>query len=149
MNYTTELKQWGSTGVEYPAGYKQEDNVPPVDAFHNFLFDNLIRDIQHLVDVTNNDLLLRNGGTLTGDLDADTFNITGSAGSLEFGGTELGVDANLDVKQDSNFRGTVSSNTAFVQASYPTLTDAENANLPAGSTIYIEDKDNIYYVDST
>lgn len=52
-SYTSQLKTWGDSGVEYPDNHSQNDNVPPVDAYHNFLFSNVIDDVLHLVDVTN------------------------------------------------------------------------------------------------
>jgi len=52
-NYQTQLKDWGVSGAEYPNSYRYEDNKPPVDAWDNFLMDNIITDIQHLLTLTN------------------------------------------------------------------------------------------------
>jgi hypothetical protein len=52
-NYTTNLKDWGAAGSEYPDGYNYEDNVPPVDVWDNFVQNNTINDIQHLIGLTN------------------------------------------------------------------------------------------------
>lgn len=52
-NYQTQLKDWGVSGAEYPDSYNYEDNKPPVDAWDNFLMDNIITDIQHLLTLTN------------------------------------------------------------------------------------------------
>lgn len=55
-NYSTNLKQWGDQGTEYPNGHSQQDDVPPVDVWHDFLFYNQIEDIQHLINLTNDRL---------------------------------------------------------------------------------------------
>jgi hypothetical protein len=60
-SYSTNLKTWGSSGQEYPDGYNYEEGEQPVDAWDNFVTSNLIADIDHLVSVTNNDLLAADG----------------------------------------------------------------------------------------
>lgn len=52
-NYSTNLKDWGATGEEYPSGYKQVVQEEPVAEWHNFLFNNTIEDLQHLIGLTN------------------------------------------------------------------------------------------------
>jgi hypothetical protein len=61
--YTTNLKDWGATGSEYPDGYNYEDDVPPVDLYDNFLTSNLITDVQHLIGLTNNRIEADKGGS--------------------------------------------------------------------------------------
>lgn len=53
VNYSTELKTWGDTGVEYPDGYSYLEGEQPVDAWDNFTKHNTIKDIQHLISLTN------------------------------------------------------------------------------------------------
>lgn len=67
-NYSTNLKTWGNVGQEYPDNYSYVEGEQPVDAWDNFIMTNVIDDIEHLIDVTNNELLARDG---TVDLQAD------------------------------------------------------------------------------
>jgi hypothetical protein len=60
-SYNTNLKTWGATGQEYPDNYNYVEGEQPVDAWDNFLTSTLINDIEHLIDVTNNELLARDG----------------------------------------------------------------------------------------
>jgi len=52
-SYSTNLKDWGETGTEYPDGYSYTEDVPPVDVYDDFLAHNTIEDIQHLISLTN------------------------------------------------------------------------------------------------
>ena len=52
-NYTTLLKTWGDTGSEYPDGYSYLECEQPVDAWDNYLIYNVVDDLQHLLDLTN------------------------------------------------------------------------------------------------
>jgi hypothetical protein len=61
--YTTNLKDWGATGSEYPDGYNYEDDVPPIDLYDNFLTSNLITDVQHLIGLTNDRIEADKGGS--------------------------------------------------------------------------------------
>jgi hypothetical protein len=71
-NYSTSLKTWGATGQEFPDGYNYEEGEQPVDAWDNFFNSNVIDDIEHLIDVTNNDLMAVDGSTdLSGSLSDD------------------------------------------------------------------------------
>ena len=74
-NYSTDLSTWGDTGSEYPSGYSYEEGEQPVDAWDDFLVYHTIQDIQHLINVTNNDLVQRDGGKLLSDLDFDGYDI--------------------------------------------------------------------------
>jgi hypothetical protein len=60
-SYNTNLKTWGATGQEYPDNYNYVEGEQPVDAWDNFLTSNVINDVQHLVDATNNELIARDG----------------------------------------------------------------------------------------
>lgn len=52
-DFTSDLKAWGSTGVEYPDGYKYVEGQQPVDAWDNNFRYTAIEEIKHLIDVTN------------------------------------------------------------------------------------------------
>jgi len=53
-SYSTNLKDWGSAGAEYPDGYSYLEGEQPVDAWDNFITDNLIADVKdHLIPLTN------------------------------------------------------------------------------------------------
>lgn len=107
MNYETELQSWGSTGSSYPDNYSYEEGEQPVDAWDNFFAYNVIEDIQHIINVTNNDLVQREGGSIASDLEISTHSLIGEFGSLGFSGTELTVDGALNVLQDIDVNGTV------------------------------------------
>jgi hypothetical protein len=51
--YTTDLKDWASSGNAYPSGYSYQADKPPVDVYDNFFNSNVINDIQHLINLTN------------------------------------------------------------------------------------------------
>lgn len=53
-NYTSKLTTWGATGSDYPDSYSYSEGEQPVDAWDNFLTYNLIGDVHHLVELTNN-----------------------------------------------------------------------------------------------
>jgi len=74
-NYSTNLNTWGSTGQAPPTNYSYVEGEQPVDAWDNFLMSNIINDIEHLIDVTNNELLPTDGSTpLSGSLTDDQGN---------------------------------------------------------------------------
>lgn len=66
-NYSSSLKTWGSSGSEYPDNYNYVEGEQPVDAWDNFLTHNVITDLSHLIDVTNNELLARDGSVKIND----------------------------------------------------------------------------------
>jgi hypothetical protein len=66
-SYNTNLKTWGSTGQEYPDNYNYVEGEQPVDAWDNFLTSNVINDIEHLIDTTNNELIARDGTVAMND----------------------------------------------------------------------------------
>lgn len=75
-SYSTQLTTWGSSGQEPPDGYSYVEGEQPVDAWDNFVAYHIAEDINHLVDVTNNDLLAADGSTpLAGDLTDDVGNL--------------------------------------------------------------------------
>lgn len=85
-SYSTSLKTWGSTGSEYPNNYDYVEGEQPVDAWDNFFNHNVVSDIQHLIDVTNNDLLAADGSvSVAGDLSDSNANLIYdfSAGHIE------------------------------------------------------------------
>ncbi|MFC7165851.1 hypothetical protein [Halospeciosus flavus] len=53
MAYETLLKSWGDPGVEWKDGWAFAKDEPLPAEWANFLFDNLIKDVQHLIDHTN------------------------------------------------------------------------------------------------
>lgn len=71
-NISSDLKEWGEQGSEYPDGYSYEDDVPPVDVWDDFAMYNIIKDIQNLIDAVNDDVVAADGTTpLSGDLESD------------------------------------------------------------------------------
>lgn len=74
-SYNTNLKTWGSTGQEYPDNYDYVEGEQPVDAWDNYFNYNVVEDIAHLINVTNNELLARDGSVnLQADLADDQGN---------------------------------------------------------------------------
>ncbi|NUC72533.1 hypothetical protein HTZ84_09465 [Haloterrigena sp. SYSU A558-1] len=53
MAYETLLKDWGNSGVEWKDGWAFSKDEPLPAEWGNFLMDNLITDVQHLIDLTN------------------------------------------------------------------------------------------------
>jgi len=60
-NYSTNLKTWGSSGAEFPDNYKYTEGEQPVDEWDNFFNSNVVNDIEHLINVTNNSLIPQDG----------------------------------------------------------------------------------------
>lgn len=52
-SYSSKLKTWGAVGSEYPDSYNYSEGEQPVDAWDNYLTYNVVEDLLHLVDVTN------------------------------------------------------------------------------------------------
>lgn len=52
-NYSTQLKDWGSTGTSHPDGYSHVAGEQPVDVWENFVKYNLIKDVKALINLTN------------------------------------------------------------------------------------------------
>ena len=123
MSYNSNLKTWGASGSEFPDNYSYEAGEQPVDEWDNFVTSNVITDIQHLVNKTNDDLVHRTGGLLTGDLDIDTHSLLGSAGSVDFSGSELDIDATTDILQSLKVGGDIT-------VSGTTLWDSTNSHIP-------------------
>jgi len=53
MAYESLLKSWGEPGVEWRDGWAFKKDEPLPAEWGNFLIDNLITDVQHLIDLTN------------------------------------------------------------------------------------------------
>jgi len=104
-NYSTNLNTWGSTGQAPPANYSYEEGEQPVDAWDNFLMSNIINDIEHLIDVSNNELLARDGSVnLQADLSDDQGNTIWdySAGNVPTASQET---ANITVSAGDGLKG--------------------------------------------
>lgn len=97
MSYNSDLKEWNDSGSEYPDTYSYLEGEQPVDEWDNFLTDNIIKDIKHLIDVTNNDFVTREGGEITSDLTVNSNRLIGNSTNLDFSGTSLTVEGNFDV----------------------------------------------------
>jgi len=117
-NYSTNLKTWGATGQAFPDGYNYEEGEQPVDAWDNFFNSNVISDIEHLINVTNNDLVATDGsndltGTLsdndgytiwdynnkyipTSSLEENEINLTSGSGLSGGGSVSLGSSVSLE-----------------------------------------------------
>lgn len=52
-SYTTQLLDWGEQGSAWPASYSYSKNVPPIEEYDDFSMYNLIKDVKHLVTLTN------------------------------------------------------------------------------------------------
>lgn len=52
-SYTTQLLDWGETGVAYPIGYSYTSDIPPIEEYDDFAMFNMVKDIKHLVSLTN------------------------------------------------------------------------------------------------
>jgi hypothetical protein len=52
-NYSTLLKTWGATGIEYPNGYSYIEGEQPVDDWDNYFAYNAVEDLDHLISLTN------------------------------------------------------------------------------------------------
>lgn len=53
MAYQSLLKSWGDPGVEWNTGWAFKKDEPLPAEWGNYLIDNLITDVQHLIDLTN------------------------------------------------------------------------------------------------
>lgn len=122
MNYNSNLKTWGAVGTEQPDAYSYKAGERPIDEWDNFVQYNVIEDIKHLVGVTNDDLLLRSGGSLLSDLSVGDYGLSGTAGSVDFGGTEITVDGTFNVLQSITEQG----NRVYSPNNQPALGDLSN-----------------------
>lgn len=107
MSYETELKSWGATGSEYPDNYNYEEGEQPIDEWDNFFAYNVIEDIEHLIEVTNEDFVEKDSPRLEGDLDISDYAIDGDAGNIEFDGDEITLRGHADVREDLNVSGNI------------------------------------------
>lgn len=64
--YNSNLKTWGSVGEEYPSGYQYVKGEQPIDEWDNFVNRNLIKDVKHLVELTNKRLDTSSGTSYPG-----------------------------------------------------------------------------------
>lgn len=106
-NYSSNLTTWGSTGTQYPNGYQYEAGEQPVDGWDNFFNYNVIEDINHLIDVTNNDLIAKDGSVaMEGQLDMGGHIITGTDGFKPVSGEimqfETGNPGNILIQDNAN-----------------------------------------------
>ncbi len=93
MTYTTNLKDWGDSGDEYPENYSYQKDERPIDIWDNFFAHNVIEDLKYLIGTTNDDLVQREGGSLQSDLDVGGYTLTGDAGNLGFDGNTISLDS--------------------------------------------------------
>ncbi|SEL17026.1 hypothetical protein [Haloferax larsenii] len=75
MSYSTLLQDWGNPGTDWEAGWAFSPDEPLPAEWGNFLIDNLIKDVKHLINLTNtidpdNDGVVANADKVDG-LDAD------------------------------------------------------------------------------
>lgn len=63
-SYSTLLNDWGDAGTEPVAGWNWAKDEPVPAEWQNWVFDNIIKDIKHLVDITE-----ANGGLKVADAD--------------------------------------------------------------------------------
>jgi len=108
VNYSTLLKTWGDTGAEHPTGYSYQEGEQPVDGWDNFVTHNIIKDLNHLISTTNNDLVERSGGEITSDLSVGTNSLVGSAGNIDFSGGTISLEGSANVFQDLSVGGSLS-----------------------------------------
>lgn len=62
-SYVTELIDWGETGSAPPAGYSYTGDVPPVEEYDDHAMYHAIKDIKHLLSLTNTRLESSSGTT--------------------------------------------------------------------------------------
>lgn len=62
-SYTTQLLDWGEQGLSYPGGYSYARDVPPIEEYDDFAMFNLIKDVKHLIGLTNKRLESSSGGS--------------------------------------------------------------------------------------
>lgn len=62
-SYTTQLLDWGQQGTAYPSGYSYTDDIPPIEEYDDYAMYHLIRDVKHLVGLTNSRLESSSGTT--------------------------------------------------------------------------------------
>lgn len=163
-NYNTLLKTWGDLGSEYPTGYAYVENEQPVDAWDNFFASNVVKDIDHLLDLTNKRIETDSGGAgeepespesshLYHDTDNETLSVwnntssawddllktTAPAGSL----TSYPLP---DEDLAENYAGVDTGGTEH--PTYATLSDVPDT-VTKGDMVYIEDEDQLYIEDGT
>lgn len=105
-NYSTQLSTWGDTGSEYPSGYSYEEGEQPVDAWDDFVAYHTIKDIQHLINVTNNDLLVRDGAELQNDMDFNG-HMALNLDEIRVSGTKLPINDDVDISGNLDVGGDV------------------------------------------
>jgi len=62
-DYSTGLKDWGSTGLVQPDNYYYAEGEAPVDEWDNYVTDNIVKDLNHLIDLTNKRIESASGAT--------------------------------------------------------------------------------------
>jgi hypothetical protein len=62
-DYTTNLKDWASTGQPWPTDYKYTVDEAPIDVYDNNFNYNTIKDIKHLIALTNSRIESEKGST--------------------------------------------------------------------------------------
>lgn len=102
-NYSTDLKTWGAKGSEYPDNYNYIEGEQPVDEWDNFIMDNVISDIEHLVDVTNNELIARDGSvSMTAALPLGGNSLTEIGGTTDAGAGAIRLASGSNISWRNN-----------------------------------------------
>lgn len=83
-SYQTSLKVWGAAGQEPPDNYSYEEGEQPVDAWDNWFNSNVVSDIEHLIDLTNNQLDSSYGGSEPSNPEDGELFYTTNAGALRW-----------------------------------------------------------------
>lgn len=125
------MKTWGATGQEYPDNYNYVEGEQPVDAWDNFLTSNVINDVQHLVDATNNELIARDGTVaMNADLPLGGNDVTNVGNITDTAGNTVYSDSNKHIPQERIEQGAGSGLNA------DTVDGVEAANIanPSAST---------------
>jgi len=130
-SYSTNLKTWGSSGTEYPNNYNYVEGEQPVDAWDNFFNSNVVSDIEHLISVTNNELLARDGSVnLQADLSDDQANTIYDYSKQRIGDGLVKRYKGNDIDSDGD--GTVDAADNGVKADTIMLWSGTIANIPSG-----------------
>ncbi|UBF22724.1 hypothetical protein M1M38_gp031 [Halorubrum tailed virus 27] len=62
-SYTTQLLDWGEQGTAYPSGYSYTGDVPPIEEYDDYAMFHMIKDLKHLISLTNSRIESSSGAT--------------------------------------------------------------------------------------
>lgn len=132
MAYSSNLKTWGDSGVEFPDGHAHAANSGHVDAYENFFKHNAIADILWLIDEVN--------GSTNTSVSEDDASVASDVADINFVGP-------VNVQDDQD--GTVTVNLSHNHDSRYLLKDPSGAvepiTLADGDSLFVEEPSSIYF----